>query len=110
MKIMVAEDGSMLGSGIERGLRLAGFNVDWVRDGKAAEAALRTVAYDLLLLDIGLPGKDGLQVLRWLRSQASRWGCAWRSLRPGYHLSIWWQELAARWPWSRRSTFGCTIL
>lgn len=69
MKILVAEDDSMLGSGIERGLRLAGFNVDWVRDGQAAEAALRTVAYDLLLLDIGLPGKDGLQVLRWLRSQ-----------------------------------------
>ena len=69
MKILLAEDDSMLGSGIERGLRLAGFNVDWVRDGKAAEAALRTVAYDLLLLDIGLPGKDGLQVLRWLRSQ-----------------------------------------
>ena len=69
MKILVAEDDSMLGSGIERGLRLAGFNVDWVRDGKATEAALRTVAYDLLLLDIGLPGKDGLQVLRWLRSQ-----------------------------------------
>lgn len=69
MKILVAEDDSMLGSGIERGLRLAGFNVDWVRDGQATEAALRTVAYDLLLLDIGLPGKDGLQVLRWLRSQ-----------------------------------------
>ncbi|MDM7948097.1 response regulator transcription factor [Hydrogenophaga sp.] len=69
MKILLAEDDSMLGSGIERGLRLAGFNVDWVRDGKATEAALHAVAYDLLLLDIGLPGKDGLQVLRWLRSQ-----------------------------------------
>lgn len=69
MKILLAEDDSMLGSGIERGLRLAGFNVDWVRDGRATEAALHAVAYDLLLLDIGLPGKDGLQVLRWLRSQ-----------------------------------------
>jgi len=69
MKILLAEDDTMLGSGIERGLRLAGFNVDWVRDGNSAEAALQTVSYDLLLLDIGLPGKDGLQLLRWLRSQ-----------------------------------------
>jgi two-component system response regulator QseB len=69
MKILLAEDDSMLGNGMERGLRLAGFNVDWVRDGKAAQAALHTEAYDLLVLDINLPGKDGLQVLRWLRSQ-----------------------------------------
>jgi two-component system response regulator QseB len=69
MKILLAEDDTMLGSGIERGLRLAGFNVDWMRDGKSTEAALRAVPYDLLLLDIGLPGKDGMQVLQWLRSQ-----------------------------------------
>jgi two-component system response regulator QseB len=69
MKILLAEDDAMLGSGIERGLRMAGFTVDWVRDGKAAEAALRAQPYDVLLLDIGLPGKDGLQLLQWLRSQ-----------------------------------------
>lgn len=69
MKILLAEDDAMLGSGIERGLRMTGFIVDWVRDGTAAEAALRAQPYDVLLLDIGLPGRDGLQLLQWLRGQ-----------------------------------------
>ncbi len=67
MKILLAEDDAMLGSGIERGLRMAGLSVDWVRDGPATQSALRTGSYNVLLLDIGLPGKDGLQVLQWLR-------------------------------------------
>jgi DNA-binding response OmpR family regulator len=68
MKILIAEDDSMLGSGLERGLRMAGFAVDWVRDGLQAQSALHAQEYDLLLLDIGLPGKDGLQLLNWLRA------------------------------------------
>ncbi len=71
MKILLAEDDHVLGNGIERGLRMAGFTVDWVHDGVAAETALRAQEYDLLLLDIGLPGKDGLQLLQWLRGQQS---------------------------------------
>lgn len=67
MKLLLAEDDTMLGSGIERGLRLAGFTVDWVRNGLSAQTALRTQAYDLVLLDIGLPGKDGLELLQWMR-------------------------------------------
>lgn len=67
MKVLLAEDDAMLGSGIERGLQMAGMTVDWVRDGPSTQAALRTGAYQVLLLDIGLPGKDGLQVLQWLR-------------------------------------------
>ncbi len=70
MRLLLAEDDTMLGAGMERGLRLAGFAVDWVRDGEAALAALRSHDYGVLLLDIGLPGLDGLALLRRLRGQA----------------------------------------
>ena len=70
MKILLAEDDAMLGQGLQRGLTMAGFTVDWVRDGAAAQQALRTGAHDLLLLDIGLPQRDGLQVLQWLRGES----------------------------------------
>jgi DNA-binding response OmpR family regulator len=69
MKVLLAEDDAMLGSGLERGLRMAGFTVDWVRDGLQAQSALRAQEYDVLLLDIGLPGQDGLVLLRWLRAE-----------------------------------------
>ncbi len=59
----------MLGSGMERGLRMAGFAVDWARDGLQAQAALRAQEYEVLLLDIGLPGQDGLELLQWLRAE-----------------------------------------
>ena len=68
MKVLLAEDDDMLGRGLERGLRMAGFTVDWVRDGLQAQSALRAQEYELLLLDIGLPGQDGLQLLQWLRA------------------------------------------
>jgi two-component system response regulator QseB len=67
MKLLLAEDDPMIGAGVERGLRLAGFTVDWVRDGKAAELALADGAYAVLLLDLGLPRQDGLEVLKNLR-------------------------------------------
>jgi two-component system response regulator QseB len=71
MKLLLAEDDPMIGASMERGLRLAGFTVDWVRDGKAAELALADGEYALLLLDLGLPRQDGLEVLKKLR-QSSR--------------------------------------
>lgn len=67
MKLLLAEDDPMIGASVERGLRLAGFTVDWVRDGKAAELALMDGSYGVLLLDLGLPRQDGLEVLRKLR-------------------------------------------
>lgn len=70
MRILLAEDDPMLGQGLERGLGMAGFAVDWVRDGAAAQQALQAGGHDVLLLDIGLPRLDGLQLLRWLRAQA----------------------------------------
>ena len=48
---------------------MAGFAVKWVQDGLMAQAALKSEAYDVLLLDIGLPGQDGLQLLHWLRAE-----------------------------------------
>jgi len=67
VKLLFAEDDAMIGESARDGLRQAGFVVDWVQDGKAAELALRTGQYSLLLLDLGLPHKDGLTLLRDLR-------------------------------------------
>ena len=50
-------------------LRAEHYAVDWVKDGEMAETALRTQAYDLVVLDLGLPRQDGLSVLRSLRAQ-----------------------------------------
>ncbi len=61
----------MIGEAVRAGLRRQGFAVDWVRDGVAAEQALLTAAYDACLLDLGLPRKAGLDVLRRLRERGS---------------------------------------
>ena len=68
MKLLLAEDDPMLGESMERGLKLAGFAVDRVRDGEAARLSLRNGRYDLLLLDLGLPRLDGLALLKSLRA------------------------------------------
>lgn len=68
MRVLLAEDDSMLGEGLRQGLRQQGFLVDWVRDGLAAERELCTQAYAAAVLDLGLPLKDGLDVLRSLRA------------------------------------------
>ena len=68
MRILLAEDDSLLGDGLRAGLRQLGFQVDWVRDGEAAERELRAQAYTAAVLDLGLPRKDGLQVLTALRA------------------------------------------
>lgn len=63
MRLLLVEDDAMIGESIEEELREQGYAVDWARDGKAAELALQTHAYDLVLLDLGLPRKQGLAVL-----------------------------------------------
>src|SRR3569833_2555297 len=59
----------MIGEAIRTGLKRDGFTVDWVHDGESADSVLRTNAFDLLLLDRGLPRKGGLQVLQSLRAR-----------------------------------------
>src|SRR5580698_302333 len=67
MRVLLVEDDSMLGEAVQDGLRQEGYVVDWVQEGGTALAALSTTAFSALLLDLGLPGSDGLAVLRWLR-------------------------------------------
>ena len=67
MRILLAEDDTLLGDGLRAGLRLAGFQVDWVRDGLAAERELRAQPYAAAVLDLGLPLMDGLDVLASVR-------------------------------------------
>lgn len=71
MRLLLAEDDPMIGEAVRAGLHQQGFAVDWVRDGAAAEHALDVAAYDLCLLDLGLPRKEGLQVLAGLRRKGS---------------------------------------
>jgi two-component system response regulator QseB len=71
MRVLLAEDDAMIGAKVRDRLRGQGFAVDWVRDGRAADAALAGDVYDLLLLDLGLPGREGLAVLKALRGRGS---------------------------------------
>jgi DNA-binding response OmpR family regulator len=63
MRILLAEDDPLLGDGLRAGLRQRGFQVDWVRDGLAAERELRAEPYAAAVLDLGLPLQDGLDAL-----------------------------------------------
>jgi len=67
MRVLLVEDDRMIAQGLQTALRQDGYAVDWVADGRAAEAALRNARFDLVLLDLGLPERDGLSVLRDLR-------------------------------------------
>ncbi|HMM51529.1 MAG TPA: response regulator transcription factor [Burkholderiaceae bacterium] len=69
MRILIAEDDQVMADGLSRSLRGAGYAVDHVASGRDADTALSTQAYDLLILDLGLPGLPGLEVLRRLRSR-----------------------------------------
>ncbi|EJN09785.1 response regulator [Herbaspirillum sp. YR522] len=71
MRVLLVEDDPMVGEAVRKGLRLDGFAIDWVQDGKSADAALRDEQYAMLLLDLGLPQKDGLAVLKTLRERGN---------------------------------------
>jgi two-component system response regulator QseB len=72
MRLLLVEDDGMIGEAVRLGLRKQGLAVDWVQDGLAARTALSTETFDLVLLDLGLPKLDGLQVLKWLRGTGSK--------------------------------------
>jgi two-component system OmpR family response regulator len=67
MRTLLVEDDPMVGEAIQSALKDASYAVDWVRNGLAALSALGCQRYDVVLLDLGLPGKDGLEVLQAIR-------------------------------------------
>src|ERR671915_1627011 len=67
MRVLIVEDDPMIGRAVTAGLQEGGYTVDWVRDGVDAELALSHRVYDLALLDLGLPRRDGLDILKDLR-------------------------------------------
>ena len=69
MRILLVEDDDLLGNGIKKSLTREGYQVDWLMDGKQGLAALKTETFDLLLLDLGLPGMGGLELLNAIRKQ-----------------------------------------
>ena len=71
MRLLLVEDDELLGGGIEDALTRAGYAVEWVRSGPLALAALVQPGLDAVILDLGLPGMDGLEVLRRARDSGS---------------------------------------
>src|SRR5258706_1529652 len=69
MRVLLVEDDRMIGESIRAALRQDGSAVDWVRDGRSAESTLGTEQFDLVLLDLGLPHQDGIEILRAMRSR-----------------------------------------
>ncbi len=71
MRLLLIEDDDMIGKAVREGLTRAGFTVDWVTDGRAADLALGNGVYDLAILDLGLPKKDGMAILATLRAMSN---------------------------------------
>ncbi|MDR3003731.1 MAG: response regulator transcription factor [Acidovorax sp.] len=69
MRVLLVEDDPMIGAAMQAALKDASYAVDWVRNGQTALSTLAAQAYDLVLLDLGLPGKSGQEVLSSLRAQ-----------------------------------------
>ena len=72
MRLLLVEDDAMIGEAVLHVLRAEHYAVDWARDAASADTALRTQQYDAVLLDLGLPGRDGLSVLRDMRTRSDR--------------------------------------
>lgn len=71
MKILLVEDDAMIGKAVKQGLTHAGFSVDWAQDGRAAELSLAHDVYNLAVLDLGLPYKDGIAILKAARARGN---------------------------------------
>jgi two-component system OmpR family response regulator/two-component system response regulator QseB len=69
MRVLLAEDDELLGSGLKLGLQQQGWQVDWVRDGVAAEREMLMAQHQVVVLDLGLPRQDGIHTLRTVRSR-----------------------------------------
>ena len=71
MRVLLVEDDPMIGEAVQAALKDASYAADWVKDGLTALSSFASQHYDLVLLDLGLPGKDGLEVLSRIRAQAN---------------------------------------
>lgn len=67
MRLLLVEDDRLLGDGIQAGLKQDGYVVDWLLNGDEIESTLQNVSYDLMILDLGLPGRDGIEILQAIR-------------------------------------------
>ena len=72
MRLLLVEDDRMIGQSLRSALRQSGFAVDWVRDGRAADGSVASERFDLVLLDLGLPQRDGMDVLEAMRARGDR--------------------------------------
>jgi len=72
MRLILVEDDELLGDGLKAGIEHAGWVVDWVRDGDIAKTALQSDAFELVVLDLGLPKVSGIDVLHWLRRRGNK--------------------------------------
>jgi two-component system, OmpR family, response regulator len=71
MRVLIVEDDPMIGEAVQVALKNASYAADWVNDGQSALDAISSQNYDLILLDLGLPGKDGLDVLTRIRAKGN---------------------------------------
>jgi DNA-binding response OmpR family regulator len=69
MRLLLVEDDEILGDGLVAGLKMEGYAVDWLTNGRLADEALKTNSYELIVLDWNLPEMDGMEILRALRSR-----------------------------------------
>jgi DNA-binding response OmpR family regulator len=72
MRLLVIEDDAMIGERLQKSLRKSGHAVDWLRDGAQADSALQTQTFDMVLLDLGLPKRSGIEILQRLRARDNR--------------------------------------
>lgn len=72
MRVLLIEDDGILGDGLKVGLAQIGWTVDWVCDGAAGQSALEADEFDMVILDLGLPKKPGVEILRWLRARGDK--------------------------------------
>jgi two-component system OmpR family response regulator len=88
MRLLLVEDDTMIGETVLDLLRAEHYAVDWVKDGEMAETAMRTQTYDLVLLDLGLPRRDGLSLLRAMRTRKERIPVLIATARDSIHQRI----------------------
>ncbi len=72
MRILIVEDNALVGTGLQSALRTSGFDVAWVKDGESALASLATETFLAMVLDLGLPGMPGMEVLQAVRAGGNK--------------------------------------